>query len=230
VWPGGLTRPRSKTSFRPTENASTKFSDPQYENRERGFSFPGTRASRAAMEPADFLPKRFAVKFAPARFIVEYADDAGKTRTRVVNVKVPGDAGGENVNEAGAAEKVIIDVLRAFPRRLRCTAATKTQVQRMVGKMLAASSPIAPGITSAMFVEDSQVDLDGYDDPFEDDGEAKQDEVKTNSRLAAKFQRHQATRKAERVDPEPAKTHRERIMQELRGDGSSSDDFDDLLP
>ena len=37
----------------------------------------------------DFKARRYAVKFNPPRFILEYADDTGKTRTRSVRPRRP---------------------------------------------------------------------------------------------------------------------------------------------
>ena len=37
----------------------------------------------------DFRPRRYAVRFRPPRFILEYSDDAGKTRTRSVRSRAP---------------------------------------------------------------------------------------------------------------------------------------------
>ena len=183
----------------------------------------------------DFLHNRFAVRFTPPRFVLEYSDEIGKTRTRVVNVTVPGDGDGDVSSEKNI-EKVTTDVLRAFPRRLQCSKVTKTQVERLVGKMMDSVSSVAPGITAAMFVEDSEVDYD--EDMFEDD----ELEVKPKNRMEEKFNRHQRTSSRNQSGGAPVRSHEKeketvqpafvpvKYNREDWGDSSSDSDIDGLLP
>lgn len=83
--------------------------------------------------PSETLkPQRFAIKFNPPRFILEYSDDV-KTRLRTVNVRIVPEA---DVNI------ITKQVVKAFPRRIDRTAIKVDQVKRLVQRLIDKCVPV----------------------------------------------------------------------------------------
>ncbi|ACO67076.1 predicted protein [Micromonas commoda] len=98
---------------------------------------------------APFQPRRFAVKFNPPRFLLEYSDGV-KTRVRSVGIDVP---------EGMDVDTLATGVIDTFPRRLDRRKVRLSQVTRLVRRLVDHVRGIGDPADANGFGEDVDLNL-----------------------------------------------------------------------